>query len=72
MRIDENTIIGQGINLSSAGYGTAKITAKKGDEIDILDSKDQILRFSITKSDTPSSIIDHLYGKYLEFLRRRK
>jgi hypothetical protein len=72
LNVGENTIIAQGINLSSAGYGTVKFTATKGSETEKFDSKSQILRYGVPKSDTPSMIIGNFYNKFLEYIRRRK
>ena len=72
LNIGEDTIIAQGINLSSAGYGTVKFTAIKGGQTEQFDSKSQILRYGVSKSDTPSSIIDNFYGKFLDYIRRRR
>jgi hypothetical protein len=72
LNVGENTIIAQGINLSSAGYGTVKFTATKGGETENFDSKSQILRYGVPKSDTPSMIIGNFYKKFLDYIRRRK
>jgi hypothetical protein len=72
LNIGENTIIAQGINLSSAGYGTVKFTATKGSETENFDSKSQILRYGVPKSDTPSTIISNFYKKFLGYIHGRK
>nr|WP_287849084.1 DUF4747 family protein [Methanothrix sp.] len=69
LKID-NTIIGQGIALSAAGYGNHTITAEKDEETEYIRSKDQIQRFGVAASDDPDSIIDNYYKKYMDFLHR--
>ena len=66
----DNNLISQGINLSSSGYGNAKITVKKGNETRIIDTKSQILRFVVPAAGNPDSIANNLYKQYIEFIHR--
>ncbi|MDF0592652.1 hypothetical protein P0O24_03540 [Methanotrichaceae archaeon M04Ac] len=68
----EDTIIEQGIALSSAGYGQYTIVAKKDEQIEKIKSKDEIIRAEIEVADEPEYITRGFYRKYNEFIHREE
>lgn len=64
----ENTIIGQGISLASAGYGYQNITAEKDGKKEVIKSKDEILRWRVPFTDDSEAFIKNLYQRYVDFI----
>jgi hypothetical protein len=67
----DGTIIGQGIALSTAGYGHYTVVAEKGEEVHKMVSKDEIIRANIEVLDEPEDVSKAFCRKYIEFIHQR-
>jgi hypothetical protein len=68
----EDTIIEQGIALSSAGYGQYTIVAEKDEQVEKIKSKDEIIRSEIDVPDDPEDITRAFYRNYIDFIHRKR
>lgn len=69
LNIQDGTIVREAIALSGAGYGNYTIVAEKDEKTTILKSEDQILRTTVTASDSPSEMAKNLSKKFKELHR---
>jgi hypothetical protein len=67
----ENTIVGEGIELSGAGYGDYELKLEKGDRVAQLKSKDRILRDEIIVKDKPDDIMKMFLKKLVANLKKK-
>ena len=68
----ENTIIGEGISLSGAGYGEYNISVEKEEKREIIKSNDQILRKIVRVNDKPAELMRCFWEEIKEYLQQRK
>jgi len=64
------SIIGEGVSLSNAGYGSYNITVEKNGEREVIKSEDRITRTYIKTYDDPEILAGSFWKRLKEFIRR--
>lgn len=68
----KKTIVGEAISLAAAGYGSQEITASKDDKIEVIKSKDSIIRWKVLFNDKPKEFMENLTKRYNKFTHKEE
>ncbi len=66
----ENTIIGEGIALSGAGYGEYTILVEREGNKEVIKSKDRISREVVKSIDQPEQLIKNFWEKMIKYIKK--